>query len=122
MSTLDGDAKDPSERVAALERELTDQAALANAAVAAAQDRSYWLDRWHLDLNALMRRPGASEARAVLRALRAIYRLLYDARHRVREATVEGGDRIRNARQTVARERVTAQQLAADTSEHEPGP
>lgn len=121
MSTLDGDPRDPSERVVALERELTEQAARANAAVAAAQDRSYWLDRWHLDLNALMRRPGASEARAALRALRAIYRLLYDARRRVREATIEGGDRVRNVRQTVTRERATAQQLAGDSSEHKSG-
>ena len=29
-----------------------------------AQERTYWLDRWHLDLNALMRRPGAAELRA----------------------------------------------------------
>ena len=32
-------------------------AARANAAVAAAQERVYWLDRWHLDLNALMAPP-----------------------------------------------------------------
>lgn len=41
-------------RVAELERQLTEQAAHANAAIAAAQDRAYWLDRWRLDLNALM--------------------------------------------------------------------
>ena len=33
------------------------------AAVAAAQDRVYWLDRWHLDLNALMAKPGAPSSR-----------------------------------------------------------
>jgi hypothetical protein len=108
-------------RLDELERDAAERTARANAALAAAQDRSYWLDRWHLDLNALMRRPGASEARAALRALRAIYRLLYDARRRVREATIEGGDRVRNVRQTVARERATAQQLAGDSSEHKPG-
>ena len=31
---------------------------------------SYWLERWQVDLNELMRRPGASEARAAVRALR----------------------------------------------------
>ncbi|MDP9434293.1 MAG: hypothetical protein M3P93_03505 [Actinomycetota bacterium] len=61
-------------RVAQLERELADQAARANAAVAAAEDRAYWLDRWHVDLNALMRRRGASELRAALRAGRAVGR------------------------------------------------
>ncbi len=48
-------------RVEQLESELVEQAR-ANAAVAAAQERAYWLDRWHLDLNALMRRPGSRGA------------------------------------------------------------
>jgi hypothetical protein len=58
------------ERVAELESELADQAARANAAVARAQERVYWLDRWHIDLNALMTRPGAGAVRGLLRALR----------------------------------------------------
>jgi hypothetical protein len=41
-------------RVAELERQLGEQAAAANAAIAAAQDRSYWLDRARIDLNRLM--------------------------------------------------------------------
>jgi hypothetical protein len=61
-------------RVEALERENADLAARANAAIAAAQDRVYWLDRWGVDLNALMRRRGASEFRAVIRAVRAVVR------------------------------------------------
>ena len=40
----------------------------------AAQDRSYWLDRWGLDLNALMRKPGARRLRALLRWLRELQR------------------------------------------------
>lgn len=59
-------------RVAALEAELVETQARANAAVAQWQERAYWLDRWHLDLNALMRRPGASEFRAMLRGIRAV--------------------------------------------------
>jgi hypothetical protein len=58
-------------RVAALEAERQEEAARAAAAVAAAQERSYWLERWHLDLNALMAKRGAAEARAVVRATRA---------------------------------------------------
>jgi hypothetical protein len=58
-------------RVDALESELVEVQARANAAVAEWQERAYWLDRWHLDLNALMRRRGASELRALLRAVRA---------------------------------------------------
>jgi hypothetical protein len=62
------------DRVAELERERFEEAARANAAIAAAQERAYWLDRWHLDLNALMRRRGAAEFRAALRAVRAVMR------------------------------------------------
>jgi uncharacterized coiled-coil protein SlyX len=61
-------------RVAELERERAEQIARANAAIAEAQQRSYWLDRWHLDLNALMERPGASEFRAGIRVVRAVMR------------------------------------------------
>jgi hypothetical protein len=61
-------------RVDALELELVEVQARANAAVAEWQERAYWLDRWHLDLNALMRRRGASELRALLRAVRAVGR------------------------------------------------
>lgn len=63
-------------RLHALESELVEVQAHANDAVAAWQDRAYWLDRWHLDLNALMRRPVAGRVRALLRAARAPVRLL----------------------------------------------
>ena len=70
-------------RLDALEREHAEQIARAHDAVAAAQDRTYWLDRWNLDLNALMRKPGAGALRAALRAVRAVYRLLYDTRSKL---------------------------------------
>jgi hypothetical protein len=57
-------------RVATLEAERQEEAARAAAAVANASARLYWLDRWHVDLNTLMAKPGAAQARAVLRALR----------------------------------------------------
>ncbi len=59
-------------RIAALESELIEVQSRANAVVAEWQDRAYWLERWHLDLNALMRKPGAAEFRALVRAVRAI--------------------------------------------------
>ena len=46
-------------RIEELERELADRTARANAAVAAAEDRSYWLDRMRIDMNAVMRNPVA---------------------------------------------------------------
>jgi hypothetical protein len=41
-------------RVGELERELAERTAKAEAAVAAAQQRSYWADRLPFDLNAVM--------------------------------------------------------------------
>jgi hypothetical protein len=70
-------------RVAELEREHAARIAAANAAVAAAQERAYWLDRWHLDLNALMRRPGASELRAAIRIARAAIRTVRRAKRKL---------------------------------------
>jgi hypothetical protein len=61
-------------RVAALEAELVAQAERAERAVAAAQERAYWLDRWHLDLNALMRKPGAAQFRGLVRGTRWVAR------------------------------------------------
>jgi len=43
-------------RVAELEHELLVQAERTGRVVAEAQRRTYWLDRWHIDLDALMRR------------------------------------------------------------------
>jgi hypothetical protein len=60
-------------RVAALEAELVEVQARTNAAVAEWQERAYWLDRLHIDLNALMARPGANEVRVTLKAVRALY-------------------------------------------------
>jgi len=63
-------------RVAALEAQLTETEAWANRAVAQAQERTYWLDRWGVDLNALMDRPAADRARAAARAVRDVWRAL----------------------------------------------
>jgi SMC interacting uncharacterized protein involved in chromosome segregation len=70
-------------RVAELERQLAEQAARTNDVVAAAQDRAYWLDRWHLDLNAVMRRRGADEFRAGVRFVRAIVRSMKKIRRKL---------------------------------------
>jgi hypothetical protein len=67
-------------RVAALESELVEVQARTDAVVAQWQERAYWLDRWHLDLNALMRKPGAAELRGALRAIRSVVRAYKRAR------------------------------------------
>ncbi len=81
-------------RLAEIEAEHAEQLARSHAALAAAQDRLYWLDRWGIDLNELMRRRGAGELRLVLRALRALSRAGIEAK---RGATLLPG-RIRAAR------------------------
>jgi hypothetical protein len=63
-------------RVAQLEQELVDQAERSNRVVAEAQEQIYWLERWHVDLNALMRKPGAEQFRAAVRAARTVVRVL----------------------------------------------
>jgi hypothetical protein len=67
-------------RVDELERELAERTARAEAAVAAAQDRSYWVDRLPFDLDAFMStRTGRALFAwfaAVVRAARALVRRL----------------------------------------------
>ena len=63
-------------RVAELERELAERTARANAAVAAAEDRSYWLDRMRIDMNAVMRRPVARAAFSVAQFAARVWRAL----------------------------------------------
>jgi hypothetical protein len=88
------------DRLEALEREHHEQIARANAAVAAAQDKSYWLDRLGIDLNALMSRRGASELLTAMRATRLILRRMQT----VGGALAELPDRIGKARQKAARD------------------
>ena len=70
MSHDQDEIADLRARIEALERELADRTVRANAAVAAAEDRTYWLDRWDVDLNALMERPLAQRAYATRQAIR----------------------------------------------------
>jgi hypothetical protein len=88
------------DRLEALERERTEEIARANAALAAAQDKSYWLDRWGVDLNAVMRRRGASELLTAMRAVRLIARRARDAAVQLAELP----DRVAKARRKAARE------------------
>jgi hypothetical protein len=60
-------------RVAALEAELVEVQSRTNAAIAKWQEQAYWLDRWHLDLNAVMRRPGATELLGAVRGVRGAW-------------------------------------------------
>jgi cell division septum initiation protein DivIVA len=61
-------------RVAELERQLGEQAAGANAAIAAAQDRAYWLDRARIDPDAILASRAGRAVRAAARAVRGLRR------------------------------------------------
>jgi hypothetical protein len=104
------------DRLEALERERIEQAARTNAAIAAAQDRSYWLDRWNVDLNAVMRRRGASELRAGLRAARAVYRLLPDGWRALKKAARRAPQKVGALRSTVAEDRARAVRAALESA------
>jgi hypothetical protein len=68
-------------RVDQLERELAERTAKAEAAVAAAQRRSYWADRLPFDLNAAMATP---LGRAVDRLLSGVFGALRALKRRLR--------------------------------------
>lgn len=70
-------------RVAELEEELIETRAWANEAVGEAQERTYWLDRWHLDLNRLMDNKAAERLRAGARGVRSIFRALRKFKRRL---------------------------------------
>lgn len=81
------DARDELERlrarIAQLEAELVEVQASTNAAVADWQERAYWLDRLHIDLNRLMGRPGAEQLRLLLKGARAVYWRLKQLKRRL---------------------------------------
>jgi hypothetical protein len=97
-----------TERIVQLERERSEEIARANAALAAAQDRSYWLERWHLDLNALMRRRGAIQLFAAVRALLGLARS-------VRTAGTGVAQRLDGARRVLGYERRRSEVAQAHT-------
>jgi hypothetical protein len=71
-------------RVADLERERRREIEGAMAAVAAAQERAYWLDRWHIDLDAWVGTRAGSALRFTARLLRAPVRALRMLSRRLR--------------------------------------
>jgi hypothetical protein len=59
-------------RVAELERELAEQARRSARIVAESQEKLYWLERWGVDLDRVMRLPGAMLALDTLRRARGV--------------------------------------------------
>ena len=71
-------------RVAHLERELADRTERANAAVAAAEHRLYWVDRWRVDLDELMQHRVAQWAFRLIEQARRARRIAGRIRSRLR--------------------------------------
>jgi hypothetical protein len=71
------------EAVGQLEAQISEQAARTNEIVARVEDSNYWLSRWHLDLNALMKKPGAAQARGLIRLMRAPVRLAKKVKRKI---------------------------------------
>jgi hypothetical protein len=57
-------------RVSELEEEIGEQTRRTLAVVAEAEEKLYWLERWHVDLDAVMRKPGALRTLELLRGAR----------------------------------------------------
>lgn len=71
-------------RMEELEEQLAAQARTTNALVARSQDRLYWLERWHVDLDDVMRSPRAAQALRLTDRIRALTRSGTRARSRPR--------------------------------------
>jgi hypothetical protein len=63
-------------RVGALEAKLFELEASANRAIAEAQEKTYWLDRWGIDINVIMDRDATQHVLAAAQRARALYRTL----------------------------------------------
>ena len=71
-------------RVSELEDELTRRDAATNALVARSQEKLYWLERWQVDLDRLMAKPGAVPALEAVRSLRNAIRAVRIAARKLR--------------------------------------
>jgi len=59
-------------RVAELEGELARKDAETAQVIATAQEKLYWLERWHVDLDRVMAKPGAIPLLDALRSIRGV--------------------------------------------------
>jgi hypothetical protein len=73
-------------RVAELEAQLERHAQQTAALVAECQEKLYWLERWHIDLDRVMRKPGAIP---LLNALRSSRQVVWKVRKAKRKLTGE---------------------------------
>lgn len=68
----DAEIADLHARVAELEQQLARKDAETAQLVATAQEKLYWLERWYIDLDRVMAKPGAVRALDALRSVRGL--------------------------------------------------
>lgn len=74
-------------RVTELEAQLAEQQRATAQLVARSQEKLYWLERWHVDLDVVMRKPGVQQA---LGAVKAVRGLLWKAKRAARRLRDRG--------------------------------
>jgi uncharacterized coiled-coil protein SlyX len=89
----DGEAQSPADmsaevealraRVAELEGQLAQQARATNEIVARSQEKLYWLERWHVDLDKVMSKPGAQQTLEGVKRLRGAVRAMRRTKRRI---------------------------------------
>ena len=70
-------------RVAELEGLLAEQSRATNALVARSQEKLYWLERWHVDLDTVMRKPGAEQLLGLVKTVRGGFRFVRVTKRRL---------------------------------------
>lgn len=70
-------------RIVELEALLDEHARATNAIVARSQDKLYWLERWQVDLDVVMRKRGAVPALELVKGGRRVVRFVRLARRRL---------------------------------------
>ena len=70
-------------RVTELEHELAEQSRRTARIVAESQEKLYWLERWGVDLDRVMKRRGAEPALEAARRLRGVFRLFKRLKRRL---------------------------------------
>ena len=80
---LETEVRELRARVHELESLLAEQSRATNALVARSQENLYWLERWHIDLDAVMRKPGAEGLLDLVRGLRGMVRKVRAVKRRL---------------------------------------
>ena len=83
IDARDAEIAELRSRVAALEGELAEQSRRTARLVAESQEKLYWLERWNVDLDRVMKRRGAVPALEAARRVRGVFRFVKRLKRRL---------------------------------------